>query len=280
MVNNLVNYSETEGECRVLIKKLNLGESHQGVEIISLFILSKVFAPYPSKDIEIKAMAFLSTIMLASLITLIVLVRRNANNERLFERRPTLNKFQQIIVALLALAFVYEYVVIGNFQSFLLLFSSKLNVVLDCFMIAAGAALSEEYFLRGYLFNLGQRILSYFGFTRNLLLINILMTSFIFGALHLINLTALPATAVYEQVLYAFIGGLFFCAIRIVTNRIYTAVIFHFVFDFTQGLVEGLGSLSVLDFFVYFAPSALLSVIFLLSVNSEGNHGKLAFLKP
>lgn len=264
----------------MFVKKMKLGESHQGIEIVSLFILSKIFGPYADEKVEVKATIFLSLLMFASLITCVVLVRRNTNREKLFQQKPTLSPGQQIIFVFVLLSFVYEYVVSGNFQSFLALFSSKVNVILACFMVAAGAAISEEYLIRGYLFNLVQRILSYFGAKRNQLLVTALITSVLFALFHLVNLFTLPKVAVYEQVLYCFADGLLFSAIRIATNRIYIAALFHFIFDFTRGMAEGLSSVSFGEIIIYFVPSLLISALFIILINSQMNRGELIFLKP
>lgn len=110
-------------------------------------------------------------------------------------------------------------------------FLQALPSVLIAFVIAAGAGLSEEFILRGVLFNTFRYR---FGEDRKSIVKAVIFSSVIFGLLHLINLIENPILVIttLSQVGYAIEIGIVLGCIYYITNNIWVCAIFHGLFDF------------------------------------------------
>ncbi|MBD9366548.1 CPBP family intramembrane metalloprotease, partial [Leuconostoc mesenteroides] len=134
---------------------------------------------------------------------------------------------------------------------------------------ALGAGFFEEYLVRGYLFNLIQRFLKKYN---NKLLITSIVTSIIFGLLHLFNLGSGTAEGVAQQVFYAFCIGLFFSLVKIITNSIHVGAILHFLFDLQFGIYEKISAqMSWSVVVLLFLPLAVISMILIKSLETTVN---------
>ena len=151
------------------------------------------------------------------------LVNSISNHGRLFVHRIELSTFQKYSSLLAFGYFILLYIINENIQSMLHLFQSSPEIIVTCTAIALGAGFLEEYLVRGYLFNLTQRFLKKYN---NKLLITSIVTSIIFGLLHLFNL-GLDTTKGCSASFLCFVL-VFFFSVNI-TNSIHIGAIYTFV---------------------------------------------------
>ena len=93
--------------------------------------------------------------------------------------------------------------------------------------------LFEEILCRGLLFN---SFKEYFGDNKKGVFKAAFISSALFGAFHLLNLTGHPEYVVgtLTQVAYAFVFGIAFCAIYYLSGNIVSCIILHGIFDFSH----------------------------------------------
>ena len=77
--------------------------------------------------------------------------------------------------------------------------------------------------------------------TKRGLLISILLTSAVFGLLHLVNLAQSGLPAVLRQIGYSFLIGAMCSVVLIKTHNLWLCVLLHAVFDFGGKLIDTLG---------------------------------------
>lgn len=246
--------------------------------IITAFI-GELFQPF-STTVPIAVLAIQSIGTIIFIIIFIRLINKHTNNGQIFSQKLELTRNQVIYLLLAIVSFVIIYAT-ANFSQFLALFSSPFKTIIASVTIALSAGFFEEYFVRGYLFDLSQRILNYFKIKKYTLLITSIVTSILFGLIHLGNISEPGATlaAVHQQVFYAICLGIFFAALRLASNTIYLGAILHFIFDL-QATISGPPVLeSWYLIATLFVPVALLSLVFIYSIDTHNNQNILRNLK-
>lgn len=104
------------------------------------------------------------------------------------------------------------------------------------------------------------------------MLITSIVTSIIFGLLHLFNLRSGTVEGVAQQVFYAFCMGLFFSLVKIITNSIHIGAILHFLFDLQFGIYENTSThMSWSVVVLLFLPLAVISIILIKSLEETVN---------
>lgn len=263
-----------------IFKKKSKGQRHHGFLVFLLFFLGINFYPAYPDEISIKRTIFLCSMLMIFLLLLIYLVRRVTNHEKLFEKSLPLTKKEGWSTAILVACFLFLYVMNGNIDSGIRVFQSPLNTMLSCLFIAIGAGFFEEYFVRGYLFNLVQRILNHYQVKNYRLTIIALITSTVFCVLHLINLVSEPADAVSQQVFYTFVIGMVFVSIRIVSNQVWPVAIAHFLFDLQDGIVQQLEAGSWGELLLTYLPALIIAIVLLFMLDQILKSQQSTVLKP
>ncbi len=240
-----------------------------GFWITLTFICGELFQPF-STDVPIQVLfiQLLGTILFISL--LIHLVNKRANNGFLFKNKLILSKKQKIYLYLILISFFIIYIT-SSFPSFIDFYKADFKTILAATTVALSAGFFEEYLMRGYLFNLVQRILKRMRNTSYTLTITSILTSCLFGLLHLGNMNEAGSEAVYQQIFYATCLGIFFAAIKIITNTIYVGAILHFIFDLQPTILDPVDVSSWLAIIIIFLPIAIFSILFLLSIDRQHN---------
>ncbi|MDA5663315.1 CPBP family intramembrane metalloprotease, partial [Staphylococcus aureus] len=183
----------------------------------------EIFQPF-SVNVPIYVL-FIQLIGTALFISLIIhLVNKKTNNGKLFQTKLILSKTQKIYLSLTIIWFLIIYLT-SCFPSFISFYKTDLKTLFAATITALSAGFFEEYLIRGYLFNLVQRILNKLHTTHYLLTVTSIITSILFGLLHFTNIGESSLTAIYQQVFYATCLGIFFSAIKIKTNTIYIGAI-------------------------------------------------------
>ena len=147
-----------------------------------------------------------------------------SHTTHVLQRRLKFNKAQLIwsgILLVVLLPYLVITVMNALHQSF-----SKIFAV---FMMAIMAAVIEELSFRCLLFN---GLLSIFYKKKYSLLIASLVSSLMFGLLHLINVTHQPLQSTIGQVLFALTLGLISMYLRLCSNGMICCIVFHFLVDF------------------------------------------------
>lgn len=201
-------------------------------------------------------------------ITLVVfgIIWRWTGGEKLFSRPfPWSTKTRYLYHANLVLILgliVYN----GLFQSLSTIFSGGWDLFWSSFTGAAIAGIGEEAWMRGLLF---MAFLMIFRKKDKPLLKTAVVTSLLFGLIHLLNLIVAEPTAVVQQVFYATSLGLLFAVIRVGYDNLWLPILLHFLFDFQPTINEPVTSSAWLELMIIFIPQALLSLVTLFHMDKD-----------
>ncbi|MGL5900296.1 MAG: CPBP family intramembrane glutamic endopeptidase [Lactobacillaceae bacterium] len=263
---------------KVLEKKSN--NSRKGFLIFLVLIIGELFIPGEPQSISLKTTYILTTILILFLYIFTKLVNSMSHNGKLFQEKIELNHVQQKVIYIVLLYFAILLIMNGNLQSIISLTKSSQKIIISCFAIALGAGIFEEYFVRGYLFNLFQRILNKYNVQKYRLIIVSTITSLIFGILHLINLDTNPSTAIFQQVFYTTCLGFIFSATRIVFNSITVSAFLHFLLDFQVNVYQPLTTDNWLNVIMLFFPIAIVSIFLIILIDQSIENNSVKFLNP
>lgn len=142
-----------------------------------------------------------------------------------------------------------------------------INKIISMFVIALMAGVIEELLFRGLLFN---SLLSFFYHNKNRLLIAGLISSILFGCMHLINLTHQPLQSTVGQVIFAFTTGIILIYLRLLSNNIVWCMVLHFFIDFKPVILTsntGSHNISLVKVFLAVLPLMILAIICLWLFN-------------
>lgn len=145
-----------------------------------------------------------------------------------------------------------------------------LFIVLNTFLVGA----SEEIMFRGILFRAFEQTMSLWS--------AILLTSFLFGAVHALNvfITGELGPAVMQSIA-AGMSGLVFLAIVLRTGSLWTAIIYHFLWDCLLLLVSSMvtevasdnsDSSAIYGPILLNVPNAIFAIVLLRNVAKERSH--------
>ncbi|MBS9339114.1 CPBP family intramembrane metalloprotease [Fructobacillus sp. M2-14] len=253
----------------------NPDKKYHGLAIFFLTLLGMLFYPAYPDMMSLKWTLRMAAVMLIIMFFVVRFVRRATNQERLFDRRFTWSsKAMQLSVIAIVLVYLVMYVVNGNVECLGKIAHLSANKMASCVFVALGAGVFEEYLVRGYFFNLFQRIFNRYDVKKHRLLYVSFVTSLLFGCLHFTNFGQGPNEAIFQQVFYATCFGLLFAAIRILSNTIWAGAILHFLFDLQDSINDDLVADSWGNVLLMFVPVAIIAVIVIVladkKVQSEG----------
>ncbi|SFU63585.1 CPBP family intramembrane glutamic endopeptidase [Butyrivibrio sp. INlla21] len=124
--------------------------------------------------------------------------------------------------------------------------ASAMPSIIGLFFSEMGTGVLEELTFRGFFFN---AFLDRFGNTKKGVIASMVLSSSVFGLIHLTNLIGNPEyfVSVMAQVIYATLLGCFFCIIYYRTKNIWPCIILHGLVDFTGSFWYVLNTNPVLD---------------------------------
>ena len=260
--------------------KKQTNNSRKGFLIFLVLIIGELFIPGSPQSISLKDTYILTSILIVFLYLFIKLVNSISHKGKLFQNKIELNHIQQKLVYVVLLYFAFLLIMNGNLQSIISLSKSSQKIIISCFAIALGAGIFEEYFIRGYLFNLFQRIFNKYNLKKYRLILVSTITSLIFGILHLTNLDIDPSKAVFQQVFYATCLGFIFSATRIAFNSISVGAFLHFLLDLQVTVYQPLTVDTWLNVITLFLPIAVISIMLIISMDRSLDKNPIEFLKP
>lgn len=148
--------------------------------------------------------------------------------------------------------------------------SGGFGLFLPSLLVVLSAGIFEEFLVRGLFFS---GILNLFQNNRFKLILTSLISSAIFGLLHLVNIIHSPVQAVLQQVFYVTVIGLVFAIIRITANSLWLPVLIHALIDFQPTITfETVDVNPWLTLIIIYLPLALFSIITLSSLDKNLNH--------
>lgn len=249
------------------IKKSNgLLQLVTGTVVFMAFVISSNFLKDMSKEATVvgASLRFLLSVILAGVCYYFI------KSEKLFNKSIKLSRISKIWLTILILLFIAFLVValnIGdNIQGVL---SGGFGLFLPSLLVALSAGIFEEFLVRGLFFS---GILNLFQNNRFKLILTSLISSAIFGLLHLVNIIHSPVQAVLQQVFYATVIGLVFAIIRITANSLWLPVLIHALIDFQPTITSGTVDVNPwLTLIIIYSPLALFSIITLFSLDKNLN---------
>ena len=198
----------------LLILILIIAKSYGG-----LLQLSVVSDPYINNHI------IRTSINLLLSITFILMISKSHFKDKVGLARTSIMRFDLLVLPLL-------YGVLINLLSFELEGSSDIKYIISLFAYTISVGLIEELSLRGLIQNY---LINYFGQHKKGIVKAIVSMSFLFAALHLLNLDK-GLWGEMAQFFYAFFIAMGFGSVFYFTKRIYPLIIIHGLIDFTSGL--------------------------------------------
>ena len=136
-----------------------------------------------------------------------------------------------------AMAIPLTIILLGVFINWANYFEVSVWLVMVFFLKTLSVGFYEEFIFRGIAFPL---LIKAFKENKNAILIAALLSSFIFGLLHYVNLIGDPDNfaGITNQVFFATAIGVFFCGIMIRTENILVPVVLHTLVNFGFGSAD------------------------------------------
>lgn len=131
---------------------------------------------------------------------------------------------------ILIIAIFFQFV--SNYQSPEKNIIGALPMIVYFFIVTLAIGIYEELLCRGLLFN---SFKIYFGDTKKGVYLSAILSSLIFGIMHLTNLIWSPSLIISTicQVIYATFVGFLFCVIYYRSKNLISCMLLHGIFDFT-----------------------------------------------
>lgn len=237
-----------------------------GTVVFIAFIINSNFLQNISTEATVigASLRFLLSLILASVCYYFI------KSEKLFNQSIKLSRSSKSWLAILILLFtVFLVIVLNIWNNTQNVISGGLELFIPSLLIALSAGIFEEFLVRGLFFS---GILNLFQNNSFKLLLTSLISSILFGLLHLINLIHNPVNAILQQVFYATILGLIFSIIRIVSNSLWLPVLIHALIDFQPTITSGTVDVNPwLTLIIIYSPLALFSIITLFSLDKNLN---------
>lgn len=132
------------------------------------------------------------------------------------------------LIIIIAILFQFA----SNYQTPEKSFPEALPMLVYFFIITLVIGIYEELLCRGLLFNSFE---NYFGNTKKGIYLSAILSSLVFGIMHLMNLIWFPSLIISTtcQVIYATFVGFLFCVIYYRSKNLISCILLHGIFDFT-----------------------------------------------
>lgn len=198
---------------------------------------------------------------------------RELGTLRITNQPLLMDKRQKIIFSFFLVFFVGLYVLVTfqGIKNVISVFNSSFHKIINVATTAFCAGFFEEYLVRGLILAALMQILANkrFGYT-----LAGFGAAFIFGLLHLSNLTFQSPAATLQQVLYATVLGFTFAYLRIATNRLSLCIGLHTLIDFQPSVNQGVTTVHWGSLLIVFAPLLLATWYCLWQADRQKNHSK------
>lgn len=131
---------------------------------------------------------------------------------------------------ILIIAILFQFA--SNYQPPEKNFPEALPLVIYFFIVTLAIGIYEELLCRGLLFN---SFKNYFGDTKKGIYLSAILSSLVFGIMHLVNLIWSPSLIISTicQVIYSTFVGFLFCVIYYRSQNLISCMLLHGIFDFT-----------------------------------------------
>ncbi|MCK8617984.1 CPBP family intramembrane metalloprotease [Fructobacillus sp. M158] len=191
-------------------------------------------------------------------LIVVYLFFKTMKTDKIFKERLYLSKKNKFLTFLLVLIAIFIYFVLNNgINQIITILSKDFIKIMATVMMALSAGIFEEYLTRGFLFQSFLKL-----FNNNKLIISSVLSSLIFGFLHLYNAFDMGLNTTLQQVFYATAIGLLFAALRIAFNGLILTVGLHSLIDFQLNLLSSSNNpvpWSVI--IIIFTPIAIISLL-------------------
>lgn len=107
--------------------------------------------------------------------------------------------------------------------------------IINLVLLSLAIGLTEEFMCRGWLQN---EFIERFGESRRKVILSICLSGFIFGLLHLFNLSTVGLFSTLLQILSVTAAGVFLGAVYYRTKNIWSVVLLHALYDFSMLIVD------------------------------------------
>lgn len=237
--------------------------------LVSFVVLAIVYTwrPFVLEIWHVKNAWAKNFLVIILLIVLAVLLLYFCRTTKVLQKRLHFNKAQKIWSGIL-IVFMLPYLIFLVMQ-LVDTVRQPINKIFAAFMMAIMAAVVEELLFRGLLFN---SMLSFFYRQRYILLIASIISSSLFGLIHLINASHQHLKSTIGQILVTFTMGLLFIYLRLLSNGIIWCIIFHFVIDFKPAILSsntGTHGAPLLQVFLVLLPIIIVGLICIWLFNRQ-----------
>lgn len=199
-------------------------------------------------------------------IIVAVLCVRFGKTTKVFSKRLKLKKSTWVI-AIILLAFFGFIVIFGKLGNWIAVFKLSSTPMIMTFCVALCAGIGEEFLMRNLAFN---TCLAFLKNSRYSIFWSSVISSAVFGLIHLVNLTHQSWNATGQQVFYAFALGLIFMLIHVLTNNMKVTPIVHFLFDLQPAIRSmSVGESSWSNILIFWGILIVLSLISLWLINRD-----------
>lgn len=237
--------------------------------LISFIVLAAVYmwrawilGIFRSKTVWIKdLLVIIMLVVLTALLLYFCRTTKILQDKMHFSRAQIIWSCVLLIVILPELLFLLMQTIDVFRQSF-----SKIYAV---FMMAIVAGIIEELLFRGLLFN---SMVVFFYHQKYCFLIASMISSGLFGLVHLINVTHQPLQSTIGQIIFIFGIGLVYAYLRLFSNGIIWCILFHFLTDFKPAILSsntGTHDVSLLQIFLVMLPIMILAIICIWLFNRQ-----------
>lgn len=238
------------------------------VVIYVVFLLSNIGIEYlPIEDSSIlqSVLQLMINCILAWISYLLVRTFKITNNKLLTSKITNLWLTVLGVIILLFLLIVTN--VAENIEDII---NGGLKFLINSFLIAIAAGIFEEFLVRLLAFS---AFLEIFKKNKYSLVFASVASSFLFGILHISNLTMQSFDATIQQIFYATVLGLCFSVIRIRFNGLKYVILLHFLIDFQPTIADNGTSVSPWgQIFLIFLPIAIVSIVCLIQLNKDNKN--------
>ena len=160
-----------------------------------------------------------------------------------------------------------------NYKTPVVSLPAALPTLIGIFFSEMGTGVLEELVFRGFFFN---AFVDRLGNSKKGVFASMILSSSVFGAIHLLNLISRPelVVATISQVIYAIMIGCFFCAIYYCTGNIWPCILLHGIVDFASKFWDAFnpapgGDDSIFMGIFEIAVCAILMISAIIQLNKE-----------
>lgn len=234
--------------------------------LVSFVVLTVIYALWPLVSHLSRLWYIKDLLIIVLTLVLASLLLHLCRTTKVLQTRMQSGKAQKIWSWILLIVGV-PYIISILLAPIMQITHMAINKIISMFVIALMAGVIEELLFRGLLFN---SLLSFFYHNKNRFLIAGLISSILFGCIHLINLTHQPLQSTVGQVIFAFTTGIILIYLRLLSNNIVWCMVLHFFIDFKPVILTsntGSHNISLVKVFLAVLPLMILAIICLWLFN-------------